>query len=243
MAAITTPSLTAFAGQEFLRSSYFLTRFDPISFLGPELQRDIMMLCESVEFPGITATTTDYRMAGLNRIKVPYSKDYPDVTLTFLNSVKYDMYWRFINWVRYATSTEWQNGNATTVPYFDEFTSSFSLIQFNNEAANERFSGLTNILSSIDRFNQRFLNSENLFETTRVGNSLASIFNSTNLDTKPRTPSYTVQFYNAYPTSVQSIQSNWADDNFQRITVSFTYEYYVIKPLDDAQVSIELVSE
>lgn len=235
MQAVTPPSLTAFAGQEFLRSSYFLAQFapTPYGFLSPEAQRDIGMLCESVEFPGITATSTDYRMAGLNRIKVPYSKDYPDVTLTLLNSVNHDMYYRFINWVRFTGGANWIGGSSTTVPYFDSLTSNFTLYQFNNDVkSNERFGGLSKILSNIDKLNARLLNSENLFNTTRVGESFISNFNSINRDTAPRKVAFAVEFYNAYPNSVQSIASNWADDQFQRISVSFTYEYYKILPLE-----------
>lgn len=244
MQAVTPPSLTAFAGQEFLRSSYFLAQFAPNLFFSPELQRDIGMLCESVEFPGITAVSTDYRMAGLNRIKVPYSKDYPDVTLTLLNSVNYDMYHRFIKWARFATSEDWINGNSTTVPYFDEFTSNFTLYQFNNDVqSNERFGGLSKILSNIDKLNARLLNSDNLFNTTRVGQSFISNFNAVSRDTAPRKVAFAVEFYNAYPNAIQSIQSNWADDQFQRITVSFTYEYYMIRPFDESQITVTVVPE
>ena len=246
MQSITPPSISAFAGQEFLRSSYFLAQFAPTKrgFISPELQRDIGMLCESVEFPGITAVTTSDLMAGLNRIKVPYSKDYPDVTLTLLNSVNYDMYYRFINWIRYATSESWINGNSTTVPYFDEFVSNFTLYQFNNDVqSNERFGGLSKLLSNIDKLNARLLNSENLFNTTRVGQSFVSNFNAVSRDTAPRRVSYAIEFFNAYPNSVQSIQSNWADDGFQRLTVSFTYEYYMIRPMDESEITVSVVSE
>jgi hypothetical protein len=232
--SITPPSLNAFANQEFLRSSQFLLLMPINGFISPELSRDIGMFCESIEFPGMNAATTDYRMAGMNRIKVPYSKDFQDVTLTLIHNTNYEIYHNFVRWVRYAGGGDSILNNSTSVPYYDEFTSNFKLLHLRDVAdQNKRFGGLSSILSNIDKFNAKVLNSEELFNSTRIGQSFVSNFNAVTRDSDPRQIYYNVEFYNSYPTAVQTIPMNWAEDNFQRITVTFTYEYYVINPFDD----------
>lgn len=236
---ITPEPINAFAGQEFLRTSQFLMVMPINRFVSPQSSREFGMFCEGVEFPGLTTVTTDYRMAGLNRIKVPYSKEYQDVTLSLIHNINSPIYYEFIDWIRRGAGTYGNEiggiENSTRVPYFDEMVANFKLHQLTDISdPNSRFGGLSKILSNIDKLNARLLNSENVFNTTRTGQSFISNFNSVTTDRAPRKIYYTVEFYNAFPTALQSIQSNWADDGFQRINVSFTYEYFRIsRPMSD----------
>lgn len=231
---ITPDPISAFMGQEFLRSSQFLM-FMPINaFISPTTSREIGMFCESVEFPGINAITTDYKMPGLNRIKVPYGKEYSDVTLTFIHNVSSPIYHELLSWVRNASNiVNSIDYSSTSVPYFDDYVANFKLFQLTDiNKQKGRFDGLSKILSNIDKLNARLLNSDNLFDTTRVGQNFVSNFNAVTTDRNPRSIYYNLEFYNAYPTSIQSMVSNWGEDNFHRVTATFTYEYFTVNDVD-----------
>jgi len=236
--SITPEPISTFIGHEFLRTSQFLMIMPINRFIESETSREIGLLCESVEFPGLNAINFDYTMAGKNKIKVPYSKEYQDVTLTFLHNVNVPIYYQMIDWVRAASGEPDGTNiyrNAITVPYFDDYVASFKLLQLTDiSSPNNRFGGLAKLLSKIDRANSKFFNSDKLFNTTRIGESFIARFNEVTIDRAPRTIYYSVEFYNAYPISVQSVPSNWGDDGYQKVSVTFTYEYFTLSiPIKD----------
>lgn len=244
MATITPEPISAFMGQEFLRSSQFLMLMPGNRYISLETSKKISVLCESVDFPGVNAVTTDYTMPGLNRIKVPYSKEYQDVTFTFLHSVDSPIYYELIKWTRAASGTGGNaiEGNAVTVPYFDEYVApKIELYQLTDVAnPSSRFRGLSNILSAIDKLNARLINSNSLFNATRIGERFVSEVNANTIDRAPRAVFNKVEFYNIHPISVQNIPANWAEDGFVRITATFTYEYFKIMPYDETRFNVSV---
>lgn len=230
MATTFTPDpLSTFMGQEFLRNSQFvmfMPAFEP--FITAGQSRNISLFCESVEFPGLNNVSTDYKIPGLNRQKITYGKDYPDVTFTFIHNVETPIYKSLIDWMGFISGGASRNG--TEVQYFDSYTTSLYLYQLVDVPKNQtkRFSGLSNILNNIDKFNARFLNSNNLFNATDVGQQFVGRFNEIAVDRQPKGKYYDLRFYSAYPVSIAPVASNWGDDGFQRVSATFSYEYFTI---------------
>jgi hypothetical protein len=90
---------------------------------------EFTFLCDSVEFPGQTLTTSEFRMPGKLKLKVPYLRELNEVTLTFYHNNKLPMYRIFSDWISGASPTN------TTNRYFDELVCpKIKLIQFDEVA-------------------------------------------------------------------------------------------------------------
>jgi len=222
-------SLQKFMGQDFLRSSQFLFML-PVapSFLGGDAYtRGLSYLCESVEFPGSVVQTKDYKIPGTNRIRVPYSRDLNEVTMTFLHNVDVPVYMFFNNWIENAFG----GANPTTDNlYFDECVADMQLLQFTDVQKNTKsLGGLTSLLNDVNLLNSKFLDSSNLFNTTSVAQKFVNKINSAQgFGDSVRDKYYTIRFKNAYPVSVANMSSNWSDDGFHRVTVNWAYESFTV---------------
>ena len=115
-------------GQNFLKSARFAITIPIIpDIIGLRINpQDLTFICDSVEFPGQSLTTTEYRMPGKLKLKVPYVREMNEVTMTFYHNDKLPIYEMFSNWIEIASSTNTQNR------YFDQITCPKILIyQFN----------------------------------------------------------------------------------------------------------------
>lgn len=97
------------------------------------LLREMQFLCESVELPGKSLATTEYRVAGDNRAKIPIARNFPEINLTFLHDeFKFPMYDFFSKWIELAAPRE------HSVAYYDDIVvkQGIELIQW-EEGRNE----------------------------------------------------------------------------------------------------------
>jgi hypothetical protein len=226
-------SLQKFMGQDFLRSSQFLFMLpiypafiDTPASLGVQ-SRALSYLCEAVEFPGSVAQVTDYKIPGTNKIRVPYSRDLNEITMTFIHSVETPVYRFFYNWIESAFGRD----NPTTENlYFDECTADMQLLQFTDVQRNTKsLGGLTSLLNDVNLLNSKFLDSSNLFNATSVAQKFVNKINSAQgFGDSVRDKYYTINFKNAYPVSVANMPSNWSDDGFHRVTVNWAYESFTV---------------
>lgn len=226
-------NLENFKGQDFLKSSQFLfSLFDaPVNY-GMDF-RQFSLFCESVEFPGKSLNAVDYKIPGTNRIRVSYSKEFPEVTMTFIHNIKTPVYSFFSDWIDFASGTR----NGTENSYYDEMTTSFTLTQYSDiYQGGKRFNGLSNLLNSIDKLNTYLLDSSKLFQVTDIGQTFVNKVNAAQDSNtlSERTKYYTVKFYHAYPVNVASMQSSWADDGFHKLAVTWTYDYFTINEKSNA---------
>ena len=107
---------------DFLRSSRVqfsmtgLPNIFPASYKRAIDFRDIIHMCESLEFPGKSLSTIDFAQAGFNRAKIPVLRNYPEITLTFLlpRDDSLPLYQLFTDWVELAAPRD------NTVPYYDD---------------------------------------------------------------------------------------------------------------------------
>lgn len=224
--AYKTDPLQQFMRQDFLKSSQFMLLMPLTPVTDAEEARNFSLFCESVEFPGKTVQTTDYKIPGYDRLKIPYSREYPDVTMTFIHNHQTPVYEILSSWMDYASGINTGTDNR----YYDEVVSDITLIQFSESFdLNKKFGGLSNILNSIDKLNRKFLDSTKLFNITDIGQTFANRVNDvTDSSSLKRKKYYDIKFRNAYPISVSNIPSNWGDEGFFRVSATFTYEKFTI---------------
>jgi hypothetical protein len=186
--------------------------------------------CESVDFPGKTVQALDYKIPGRNKIRVPYSREDNEITTTFIHNTASPVYEFFLSWIE-ACFGGGSSGNPTTTNwYYDECVTDFFLYQFADlpYGKNKLFGGLSSILNSIDKFNSKTFESSKLFRFTDLGQTFVNRVNSVaNIDPQ-RNVYYSIKIKNAYPISVASMQSNWADDGFHRVSVVWAYEHFSV---------------
>jgi hypothetical protein len=227
-------SLERFMSQDFLKSSQFLFKLYDAPFNYPGISgnkfRDFSLLCESVEFPGKTINAVDYKIPGYDKIRVPFSKEYNEVTFTFLHNLEIPIYDFFSTWI------DTISGRNTTTEnrYFDDITVNFELYQFTELAAGKfkTLNGLSNILNAIDKLNTKLFDSSKLFKATDLSQTFVNRVNAATNKTIDRTEYYKVKFFSAYPVTVASMPANWSDDTFQRLSVTWAYKNYFINDRD-----------
>ena len=174
-----TYNIQRFTNQNLIRSAKFATRFLAVpNFVTSDSGdlRKLIFLCDSVEFPGQTLTTTDYTIPGRLKIKAPYLRELNEVTMTFYISDEMASYSFFNEWIYQISLNTVQNR------YYDQIVGAAEIIQFE--------------------------------ETT----STYGISSPTPLK------NMTVKLQNIYPTNVQSMASNWIDDGFHKLSVTFYFE-------------------
>lgn len=162
-----------------LRSCKFAVQFPALPAVagGSNIPSEEMtFLCDSIEFPGQTLTTTDFRIPGKLKVRAPYMRDYNEVTMSFYYSTKLDIYSIFTRWIQNISPTNTQN------VYFDDAViQNIKLFMFRDTV-------------------------DNVFETQQRHLGVTLI--------------------QCLPLSVASLPSNWSDDGFHKINVTFFYEKF-----------------
>ena len=112
------------ANQNLLRSCKFAVQFTKIPGMNPGDLRRLTYLCDSVEFPGQTLSTLDYRIPGQLKTKIPYAREFSEVTFSFYVPTDYSPYAIMSDWVESISLSTTQNR------YFDEIVGSIRQYQF-----------------------------------------------------------------------------------------------------------------
>jgi len=159
--------------------------------------------CIAAQIPGLTINTTDFKLyGGMPVLKVPTSKTYTDLRLTFLaRSDSNDRYF-FENWFNRIS-----NFSSNTVAYYKDVAQDITINvydEFNktktfNTQARVRFEGDPPVLSPPDA--------------------------GTNQGTTKDSIAYSVKVLNAIPISLDEVDISWAEtDRLIEFTVTFSYE-------------------
>ena len=123
-------NLNVFRNQNFIKSAKFSMQFTRIPSFAYESYvesldfRKLTFLCDTVEFPGQTLTTADYRIPGQLKTKIPYARDVNEVNLSFYINDEVPMYTIMSNWIYNISNTSTKN------KYFDEIVGTIELTQF-----------------------------------------------------------------------------------------------------------------
>lgn len=215
-----------FMSQDFLKSSFFMFTLPTLPKIFPYKtdMRQFSLICESVEFPGKTVNTVDYKIPGYNRRKIAYSKDNNEITTTFIHNAAVPIYKIFNDWVDYMMYP-----NVTTDNYYyDDYTIGYTLMQFSDVSNKKAFGALSSLLNVVDRLNSITAQSTKAFQITDLGQTFINTANAVGYRNPGLTTIYNVDVYGAYPITVNSMTSNWADDGFHRLTITWAYEYFMI---------------
>lgn len=99
--------------------------------LSPKTVQNMRFLCDSVEFPGKSLETVEYKIAGKNRAKIPYLRRYNEISLSFYHETEFPMYDFFSDWLDLASPRDTLNS------YYDDIVvPNLILIQFDAVAEN-----------------------------------------------------------------------------------------------------------
>lgn len=86
--------------------------------------RDVGFVCDSIEFPGQSMSPVAYRIPGTHEIKVPFQRDFQEITATFLYPETLPMYDFFSAWMVSASPRN------TTNRFFDDIVAQARIVQF-----------------------------------------------------------------------------------------------------------------
>lgn len=121
--------ISAMLKQNFLRGSKFAFRVLSLPrMLGVSVldYKKFTYLCDSLEFPGQSLTTADFRIPGKKKIRTPYMRDHNEITLSFYHSDNVPLYQIFSSWIASISPVNTYNS------YFDESVAQLALFQFND---------------------------------------------------------------------------------------------------------------
>ena len=152
--------------------------------------------CIAAQIPGITINTTDFKLyGGMPGLKVPSSRTYSDLRLTFLaRSDSADRYF-FENWFNSIS-----NFSNNTVAYYNDVARDITINVYDEE---------TTHIPSITIGTTR--------TTPAIGTAPVSSTTS-NI-------AYSVKVLKALPISLDEVDISWADsDKLLEFTVTFSYE-------------------
>lgn len=168
----------------------------PIMPIDPNILRSMMFLCESAELPGRGFNADEARYYGPS-FKLPSQVVYQDVQLTFF--VRNNMFERefFDAWLNAINPKSTYDFN-----YRDEYATQIHIWQF------------TEVAKQVTTSDGTAGGSDSAGETGSSSTSLK------------RDARYRATLEKAYPVNVAQLPVNWAEDNFHRLQVTFTYTHW-----------------
>jgi len=105
-----------------VKSEGLLTGTHYYVIFGDELGKDVSLLCDSVNLPGLTNSTTDIRIFGENR-EVPYMPLYPNMELSFISDRDMKVKQYFEQWSNTVVNRMTRN-----VGYYSDYAKQLDII-------------------------------------------------------------------------------------------------------------------
>lgn len=211
---------------DFSPTSKFDVRITAPPALGL-LAGDLRFQCEATELPGYTINTVDNRYYGVANPVASFSS-FADLNLTFVCAADLWEKKLFDRWMNLVVPINNYNPN-----YKDVYTA--PKIEIN------QYTGISREFTELGESRDSFA-PENQGFGLGMQNSKFLEFGSLGYDAKSAPPeippieighkSYTVTFFEAFPTSIAPMAVNWADDSFHRLAVTFRYQYWTTGDLE-----------
>ena len=163
----------------------------------PVLYEDLTYRCESINIPGVQLGTTDYKLyGGMPSLKIPNTRSFDEVQMTFLATGDMKDKYIFEEWI--DKISDFTNNN---VSYYNDCSSNIKIDVYNEPL--EKMSELTDD------------------NGTKI--SLSKILRSIN--EAELVPVYSLKLIMAIPTRVETVQVGWGEvDQLFKYTVNFSYE-------------------
>lgn len=173
----------------------------PIFRSDPFDVKNLTIRCASVDIPGLQVMTTDYKLhGGMPVLKIPNSRLYDDVTMTFISSGNLIEKKAFEAWVGKISDLK-----TNALAYYDDVSRDIEISMYNE----------TSLATSAS--------------STLVEEGMAAVFGAYTPDggrtSVELTKVYTVQLIRAIPYRVETLPVSWEDtDDIVRFSVIFSYE-------------------
>ena len=169
--------------------------------------------CIAAMIPGMTINTTDFRLhGGMPVLRVPVSRTYNDLRLTFLTTKDSKDRYQFELWMRSI-----QNFSTNTMKYYDNICSDITIKVYDEG----NLSPLTRPTGS---------DSAVITESGRQATP-TTVF--ANLPYETDASAYQVKVIRAIPLSIDDVDLSWADtDKLMEYSVTFSYEQLQVIALD-----------
>ena len=168
---------------------------------------ELNLRCIAAYIPGITINTTDFKLyGGMPVLKVPSSRTYSDLRLTFLTrSDSADRYF-FDNWFNLISNVE-----NNTVAYYNTWAQPITINVYDE----------LNLRPAIESTTSNIT-----YEGDSTGsNGSPSNTVSASVTFNENAVSYSVKVINAIPISIDEVELSWADtDRLMEYSVTFSYE-------------------
>ena len=201
MAFKVTDIVSSISTKGVLKTSKFDVKIGRVS--NPNLNEDLTLRCIAAQIPGISLTTTDFKLyGGMPLLKIPTGRNYNDIRLTFLTQADSSDRHYFENWLNNIS-----NFSTNTVGYYDDWASNIEISVYDESAAAGK------------------LGSQVTFTPEVEGGTSQSFPTATVPGTYEKNTGYKVTVLSAIPTSIDELDLSWADtDKLLEYTVIFSYE-------------------
>lgn len=162
--------------------------------------------CESLNIPGIQLGTTDFKLfGGMPSLKIPNTRIYDEVQITFLATGDLRDKYFFEEWLDEISDFKTNN-----VAYYNNVASDI-VIDIYNESEQ-----LTPNVNSVVNFN---------FDVATPPTSLATGNGTVVTGQVDLVPVYSIKLHSAIPSRVETFQVSWSEtDALLKYTVNFSYE-------------------
>jgi hypothetical protein len=189
-----------------LKPSKFEVVFNRIGKLAVDLSDLGTIRCIAAMIPGITINTTDFRLhGGMPVLRVPVSRTYNDLRLTFLTTKDSKDRYQFERWMKSI-----QDFSTNTMAYYDDISSDITIKVYDEgNSPLTRPTGADEVL---------------YFNEDGPRQILPGVANQ-NLTYETDASAYQVTVMRAIPLSIDDVDLSWADtDKLMEYSVTFSYE-------------------
>jgi len=169
--------------------------------------------CIAAMIPGMTINTTDFRLhGGMPVLRVPVSRTYNDIRLTFLTTKDSKDRYQFEIWMKSI-----QNFSTNTMAYYDDISSDITIKVYDEGNLSPQTRPTVADVAII----------------TKAGSQLSPGVANQILTYETDASAYQVKVIRAIPISIDDVDLSWADtDKLMEYSVTFSYEQLQVIALD-----------
>lgn len=201
-----------------------------------KIQENELLLCKAVTLPANTLDVAEIKYF-TRAIRIPASRQFVPITLTFYNTNNHSLYNQFINWMdllsSYGSNARGENyrggkmleGTVVRTDTYTDLFAELTLTSYNNTGKLSPNDITKLLLNSAVSFGQSVASQVNPILGT-AASALNSKLNLTqNLESNNK-PTNNYWFYDVYPVSISGLQFSYDDDgSYQTYDVEFQYRY------------------
>lgn len=186
----------------------------PPTLVNPNNIEHLAFRVETVEMPGIQATTAEFRKYGAHK-KIAYGVLFDDIPMTFISSHNMREKVFFESWVGGITGVkEAGQENTYDIKYYDDYVSTVKILIYNETGENSPTTESASLLKQIGTLSPFKSEKDPVYK-----------------------PTYVVTLNKAYPVNLTSTSLNRSGEELIRTTVNFTYQSWQREEWSDIPIA------